>query len=100
MPDFGHPDAFLDKHDPEVIRAAKRIVHEPIEYRYKEKDIILYNLGVGATAAEEELKWTYENDEAFEALPTFGVIPQFYANSISLDFLPNFSPVCAILACC
>jgi multifunctional beta-oxidation protein len=63
-----------------------------VEYTYTERDVILYNLSVGAT--EKELQWTFEGDEKFSVLPTFGVIPQFPASdSISFDFLPNFNPV-------
>lgn len=55
--------------------------------------MILYNLGIGAT--EKELQWTYEGDDEFAPLPTFGVVPQFAASSgLSLDWLPNFNPVC------
>jgi multifunctional beta-oxidation protein len=54
--------------------------------------VILYNLGIGAT--EKELKWVFEGDDEFSALPTFGVIPQFACSSaIPLDWLPNFNPV-------
>lgn len=52
--------------------------------------MILYNLGIGAT--EKELKWTYEGDGEFQALPTFAVLPGL--SSIvhtPLDFLPNFN---------
>ncbi|KAF8920265.1 multifunctional beta-oxidation protein [Mucidula mucida] len=58
---------------------------------FENRDVILYNLGIGATA--EELKWTYEGDEDFSALPTFGVIPQFLSSSgFPLDWLPNYNP--------
>lgn len=55
--------------------------------------MILYNLGIGAT--ENELKWVYEGDEEFQALPTFGVIPGMSAflNTLPLDWLPNYNPV-------
>lgn len=54
--------------------------------------MILYNLGIGAT--EKELQWTYEGDDEFGALPTFGVIPQISASTgVPLDWLPNFNPV-------
>lgn len=54
--------------------------------------MILYNLGIGAT--EKDLQWTYEGDDEFGALPTFGVIPQFPTSSgVSLEWLPNFNPV-------
>lgn len=78
--------------DIELVREAKRNVPEPQDYSYSERDVILYNLSVGAT--EQELHWTFENHEDFAALPTFGVIPQFLASSgVPLDFLPNFNPV-------
>lgn len=83
---------YIDPQDPEIVVEAKKEVTEPVDYKYTERDVIIYNLGVGATA--KELQWTYEMDDAFSALPTFGVIPQFHASgSVSLDFLPNFNPV-------
>lgn len=66
----------------------------PTPYEYTERDLILYALGVGAT--REELRWVYENDENFGALPTFGVIPSF-STMMGIpfgDFIPNFNPVC------
>ena len=81
-----------DPEDSQLVRDAKKDVPEPTEYSYTERDVILYNLGIGAT--EKELKWTFEGDSDFQALPTFGVIPQFPASSaLSLDWLPNFNPV-------
>jgi len=57
-----------------------------------QRDVILYNLGVGAT--EKELQWTFEGDVDFSALLTFGVVPQFLASSgIPLDWLPDYNPV-------
>jgi len=66
--------------------------HEPEEFGYTERDVILYNLGLGAKA--DELQWTYENAEGFAPLPTFGVIPAFGASSgLGMDsFIPNFNP--------
>lgn len=61
------------------------------EGQYNYKDVILYNLGIGAKATE--LKYTFENAEDFELLPTYGVIPYFHC---SLDFsklVPNFNPM-------
>eukprot|EP01102_Stenamoeba_stenopodia_P006485 TRINITY_DN1778_c0_g1_i7.p1 TRINITY_DN1778_c0_g1~~TRINITY_DN1778_c0_g1_i7.p1 ORF type:complete len:310 (-),score=58.91 TRINITY_DN1778_c0_g1_i7:45-932(-) len=43
---------------------------EPVPVSYTRRDLILYALGVGAS----ELKFTYENDEAFSALPTYPVV--------------------------
>jgi hypothetical protein len=65
---------------------------EPVEFEFTERDVILYNLGIGATA--KQLQWVFEGNENFQALPTFGVIPQFGASSaMSYDFVPNFNPV-------
>ena len=92
---FGHveeEDPYADSEDTELVAKAKRNVEEPLDYSYTERDVILYNLGIGAT--EKELQWTFESDDEFSAIPTFGVIPQFMASStISLDWLPNYNPV-------
>ncbi|ELU40715.1 hydroxysteroid dehydrogenase [Rhizoctonia solani AG-1 IA] len=83
--------ASADGEDPAVIVEAKNEKREPVEFEYTERDVILYNLGIGAT--EKELQWTFESSENFQALPTFGVIPQFGASSaMSYDFIPNFNP--------
>lgn len=82
---------YADPEDADIVAAAKKDVDAPSEYSYTERDVVLYNLGVGAR--ETELQWTYENHEAFAALPTFGVVPQFEASAgLSLDWLPNFNP--------
>ena len=87
---------YADPEDSEAVAEAKMEPQEPIEFSYTERDVILYNLGVGAT--EQELQWTYENHEDFAALPTFGVIPQFLAmTGLSFDFLPNFNPVSVVM---
>jgi multifunctional beta-oxidation protein len=67
---------------------------EPISapFSYSEKDVILYNLGVGAK--REELSLVYEGATDFQVLPTFGVIPTYGSNvpyKMS-DILPNFDP--------
>lgn len=49
----------------------------PLEHTYNNKDVILYALGIGAGAVEQELKFVFENE--LETLPTFGVIPPFGA---------------------
>lgn len=83
---------YIDKEDVQIVVDAKRSPIEPVEYSYTERDVMLYNLGIGAT--EKELQWTYEGDDQFAALPTFGVIPQFHASgSVPLDFLPSYNPV-------
>lgn len=89
--DESSSDSYADPEDSPLVAEAKKNVPEPVEYSYTERDVILYNLGIGAT--EKELQWTYEGHDQFAALPTFGVIPQFQASGgIPLDFLPNFNP--------
>lgn len=87
-----NPEDFIVAEDTEEIKKAKRNPSKPVEYKYTERDIMLYNLGIGAHATE--LPWTYENDEKFGALPTFGVIPQFTTTGLDGydEFVPNFNP--------
>ena len=64
----------------------------PAEFKYDKRDIILYNLGIGAK--RDELHFIYEGDAQFQALPTFGVIPPHAAKApydLS-EILPNFDP--------
>ncbi|OBZ72493.1 Peroxisomal hydratase-dehydrogenase-epimerase [Grifola frondosa] len=82
---------YADQDDSQLVADAKKHVEDPVEFKYTERDVILYNLGIGAT--EKELQWTFESHDEFAALPTFGVIPQFMASGgISLDWLPNYNP--------
>ncbi|RDB26283.1 Peroxisomal hydratase-dehydrogenase-epimerase [Hypsizygus marmoreus] len=91
MSSFKDPNAFADPEDSKLVAEAKKVTSEPEEYTYTERDVILYNLGIGAT--EKELQWTYEGDDQFAVLPTFGVVPQFAASSgLPLDWLPNYNP--------
>ncbi|RDA90151.1 hypothetical protein CP533_2202 [Ophiocordyceps camponoti-saundersi (nom. inval.)] len=65
----------------------------PCEFKYEEKDVILYNLGVGAKSSE--LKYVFEGHDDFQVLPTFGVIPPF-STELAFDYdaiVPNFSPM-------
>ena len=75
------------------ISEAKEMKSEGSPFRYDDKDVILYNLSLGAH--REDLPLVYENSDSFQALPTFGVIPPFGAESPwSFDkILPNFSPM-------
>jgi len=91
MIDFKSPEAFTDPEDPKLVADAKEDLAPPTEYSYTERNVILYNLGIGAT--EKELQWTYEGSDEFAPLPTFGVIPQFPASAgLPLDWLPNYNP--------
>ena len=86
------PTIFTDPEDSQLVVEAKKVVPDDEEFTYTERDVILYNLGIGAT--EQDLKFTYEGHEDFAALTTFGVVPQFRAGaSVSQDWLPNFNPV-------
>lgn len=87
-----------DTSEPELspLEAVKKVLTEKFEehnYDFVERDVILYNLGIGAK--KNELQFVYENNEDFEVIPTFGVIPQFESQmAIPYDeFLPNFSPM-------
>lgn len=86
------PDKFADPEDPKIVAQAKRTKFERAEYTFGDREVILYNLGIGAT--EKELQWTYEGDDNFMPLPTFGVVPQFLASAVlSMDWLPKYNPV-------
>ncbi|KAF2790188.1 multifunctional beta-oxidation protein-like protein [Melanomma pulvis-pyrius CBS 109.77] len=76
-----------------AIESAKSAKAEGTPFDYTEKDVILYNLGVGSKRTD--LPFVYENHDQFQVLPTFGVIPPFNAVSpFSLDdIVPNFSPM-------
>lgn len=77
------------RYELQVMRPTFRYLYPDI---LPKRDIILYNLGIGAN--ETELQWTYEGHDDFSALPTFGVIPPFLASSsMSFDWLPEFNPV-------
>ncbi|OLL24955.1 Peroxisomal hydratase-dehydrogenase-epimerase [Neolecta irregularis DAH-3] len=77
----------------DVISKARKVKYDSIEYSYNDRDVILYNIGIGAKRTD--LKWVFEGADQFEALPTFGVIPQFPSMVATPydDFLQNFSPV-------
>ena len=73
--------------------AKKQKAQAGSEFSYDERDVILYNLGVGAKRTE--LPFVYENSDSFQVLPTFGVIPPFGASTpwSMDDIMPNFSPM-------
>lgn len=75
------------------IEEAKKAKAEGTEFVYDDRDVILYNLGIGAKRTD--LPLVFENDENFQVVPTFGVIPPF--NAVAPfnfgDVVPNFSPM-------
>ncbi|ODQ63535.1 multifunctional beta-oxidation enzyme [Nadsonia fulvescens var. elongata DSM 6958] len=79
--------------DDEVNAAGQKgFSDEAIDYSYTSRDLILYNLGLGAKASE--LQYVYENNENFSVVPTFGVIPTM--KGVIVDFgalVPNFNPM-------
>lgn len=84
MGNFGNEaeDVVADYSDPEdsaLVVEAKKADPEVGEYTFTERDVALYNLGIGATA--QEVQYVFEGDEDFQAIPTFGVIPQFPVSS-------------------
>ncbi|KAG9323052.1 hypothetical protein KVV02_004604 [Mortierella alpina] len=75
------------------IEAAKSLRFGSDSFAYTERDVILYNLGLGAT--RKDLHLVYENSESFGPVPTFGVIPSLTSmNSVPFgDILPSFNPM-------
>jgi multifunctional beta-oxidation protein len=75
------------------IAEAQKAEAKGTDFTYEERDVILYNLGVGAKRTE--LPLVFEGSEDFQALPTFGVIPPQSAETpYDLPSLvPNFNPM-------
>ena len=71
----------------------KHAQFSPMEHLYTERDVILYNLGIGAKRTD--LNWAFEGADKFEVIPSYGVIPQFQSqSSVPLsDLVPNFNPM-------
>lgn len=76
-----------------AIEKAKKAESKGTVFSYDDRDVILYNLSLNAHRTQ--LPLVYENDDNFQVLPTFGVIPFFSAESpFSMDdIVPNFSPM-------
>ncbi|KAH6988262.1 peroxisomal hydratase-dehydrogenase-epimerase [Ilyonectria sp. MPI-CAGE-AT-0026] len=74
----------------QAIEKAKKTTLPGTPFNYTDKDVILYNLSVGATA--KQLPFTYERDPDFQVLPTFGVLPYFGAKKPFQfgELVPNF----------
>ncbi|CAO2652806.1 Nn.00g022170.m01.CDS01 [Neocucurbitaria sp. VM-36] len=83
------------KSNEEILKAQKEALaakSDGTPFEYTERDVILYNLGIGAKRTD--LPFVYEGDENFQVIPTFGVIPPFNAEApFSFDdIVPNFDP--------
>ncbi|KAH7142758.1 hypothetical protein B0J13DRAFT_585468 [Dactylonectria estremocensis] len=75
----------------EAIERDKNAESEETILSFTDKDIILYNLSLGATATQ--LPLVFEHSNEFHVLPTFGVIPGTTASRpFKLeDLVPNYS---------
>lgn len=63
-------------------------------YTYGDREVILYNIGIGANS--HELKYVYENDSDFQVIPTFGHLVTFLSGKSTHSFaklLKNFNPM-------
>ncbi|XP_068206456.1 peroxisomal multifunctional enzyme type 2-like [Palaemon carinicauda] len=81
--------------------AARGITLPPSSFTYEPDQLILYALGVGVSRKDEDaLKFLYENDENFSALPTFAVIPSqavMFGGKLWQQmngYTPNLAKVC------
>jgi len=62
------------------LKKALAAKHKPVSQSYSETDVILYNLGIGASAGAtsvDQLELGYTFEENLTVLPSFGVIPVF-----------------------
>jgi multifunctional beta-oxidation protein len=75
------------------IEKAKQATTDGTAFDYVDRDVILYNLSLGAKRTD--LPLVYENNEQFQALPTYGVVPWFNtAVPYNMeDIVKNFSPM-------
>lgn len=76
----------------EKIEKAKNTKASATAYEFDDKEVILYNLSLGAKRTD--LKWVFEGDENFEALPTFGML---FGIFIKLTKNSHFRRCCAVL---
>lgn len=77
--------------DDEVVDVSK--MPDPI-FSWNDRDVLLYNLGVGAKV--NELQYVYENSQDFQVVPTFCHLTTF--NSVKsqesfAQYLRNFNPM-------
>ncbi|EGV66064.1 bifunctional hydroxyacyl-CoA dehydrogenase/enoyl-CoA hydratase fox2 [Yamadazyma tenuis] len=84
------PDEDDEDEEEEEDDDEEEIEAEP-EFSYTDREVILYNIAVGAKA--KELKYVYENDSDFQVVPTFGhlVIFNSPASMAFSKLLKNFN---------
>lgn len=75
-----------------IAKIQEAISLQPISssYAYDDRDVILYNIALGAHRTDLDL--VYENSQNFQALPTFGIVPTYSAQSAFSvkDIVPNY----------
>ncbi|OKL61771.1 Peroxisomal hydratase-dehydrogenase-epimerase [Talaromyces atroroseus] len=82
-----------DKEILDNIEKAKKLSAEGTSFDYSDRDVILYNISLGAKRTD--LPLVYENSDNFQPLPTFGVVPWFNTQTpfdLS-EIVANFSPM-------
>ncbi|CAG8905786.1 unnamed protein product [Penicillium nalgiovense] len=87
-----HGDASTENETLKNIEKAKALSSEGTPFNYEDRDVILYNLSLGAKRTD--LPLVYENNDQFQALPSYGVVPWFNtATPWNMDDLvKDFSP--------
>ncbi|ETI20535.1 hypothetical protein G647_08572 [Cladophialophora carrionii CBS 160.54] len=72
------------------IQEAMSMKPTPSTYTYDDRDVILYNLSMGAHRTDLDL--VYENAPNFQVLPTFGIVPTYTATTpwSVKDIVPNY----------
>ncbi|OMH82610.1 Peroxisomal hydratase-dehydrogenase-epimerase [Zancudomyces culisetae] len=73
------------------VEAARADVGETKEFKYTERDVMLYAVGIGAS--RHDLNIVYENSPDFQVFPTYPVIPAFFVKSTFQKHLPKFHPM-------
>ena len=72
-------------------------VSKPFEYNYNFKDVIIYNLGIGASLKDTSgLQYLYEGHEKFGPIPSFAVLAPFAGTFWSnlVQILVQFGYIC------
>ena len=74
------------------VAAARQAKLEPSEFKYIERDTILYALGIGASRSD--LDWALLRIARISGhSPTYAVIPSFTVNMDYNSFLPGYNPM-------
>jgi multifunctional beta-oxidation protein len=74
--------SYEDPEDTPEIKEAKKNAPAPEDFSYTERDVTLYNLGVGAKA--DELQWVYENADDF-AVSRLGTVHGFANRAVLMS---------------